>query len=84
VTFAQARVEATRDLREVRRVYRKADTQGEVVERALDRLIGERKRIVTSSQLLPLIEKWREYKAMVDDMERALFIATKLLATYEL
>lgn len=84
MTYAQARVEATRALRQVRSVYRKADTQGEKVERTLDRLIVKRKKIVTSSEILPLVERWREYKARVEDMEKALTLAGQLLAAYEL
>lgn len=84
MTFAQARVEATRALRSVRQIYRHADTSGEVLERSLDRLIEKRKRIVTSAQLLPVIERWREYQARVKDMEDSLLIASRLLAGLEL
>ena len=84
MTYAQARVEATRVIRDVRAVYRKADTAGEVVERALDRLIEKRKRVITRTQFLPIIEKWREYKARVDDMEKSLTLASWLLTQYEL
>lgn len=84
MTFAQARVAATRALRDIRAIYRKADTAGEIVERNLDRLIEKRKRIVTSYQVLPMIDRFRDYAARVQDMEDSLLTLIRALKAMEL
>ena len=84
MTFAQARQEVITGLRALRRIYRKADTAGEVFERNLDRLIEKRKKIVVSRELLPLLERFRAYSAHVRDIEDGLIIAIDVLLRYEL
>ena len=82
MTFAQARARAEKDLRIARVAYRKADTLGEVVERNLDRLITERKRIVTPEQLLPLMARYERFARQVVALERALIAAGIRLQRY--
>lgn len=82
MTFAQARERAEKDLRIARQAYRKADTLGEVVERNLDRLITKRKRIVTPTELLPLMVRYERYARQVIVMERALIILGARLTRY--
>lgn len=82
MTFAQARQRAEKDLRICRVAYRKADTLGEVMQRNLDRLIEERKRIVTPEQLLPLMARYERYARQVVSVERALFLLGRRLTRY--
>ncbi len=82
MTFAQARARAEKDLRICRVAYRKADTLGEKVERNLDRLIKERKRIVTPVQLLPLMARYERYARQVVALERGLYTLGRRLGRY--
>lgn len=84
MTYAQARQEAIKAIRNLRAVYRRADTQGEKLERTLDRLISKRKTIVISSQMSPAVEQWREYLRLVKDMEVGMVSCLRILASYEL
>lgn len=58
-------------LRNARRVYRAADTSGEVLERWFDRMILRKTR-VTCSQLGPGVLKWEDYRNKVMSLEKAL------------
>ena len=58
-------------LRGSRRVYRAADTAGEVLERWLDRMIARKTR-VTCSQLGPGLLKWEDYRNKVQSLEKSL------------
>ena len=82
MTFAQARARAEKDLRVCRQAYRKADTQGEVLERNLDRLIGDRKKIVTPEQLLPLLKRYETYARLVVNLEFSLVLLGHRLSRY--
>jgi len=84
VTYAQARQEVIRALRGLRAVYRRADTQGEKLERSLDRLITKRKKIVVSREMEPIMDKWREYLRLVKDMEVGMSKALRIIVSYEL
>lgn len=67
-------------LRASRRVYRKADTQGERLERTLDRLILRKTR-PAPDELEPLIQLYRDYKMKVTQLEVAMTDLLKV-ATY--
>lgn len=56
--------------RNVRRMYRRADTAGEIVERWLDRQISRKTRI-QPSQFAVILPKWEVYRDMVVGIERA-------------
>lgn len=71
MTYVQLRNLVVRGLRAARKVYRSADTAGEVVERTLDRLIS-RKTLITPAQLEPLLSRWGTFKAKVQALEKAL------------
>ena len=58
-------------LRATRRVYRKADTQGEKLERTIDRLITRKTR-PAPDELEPLIQLYRDYKMKVQQLEIAM------------
>lgn len=58
-------------VRNARRVYRSADTAGEVLERWLDRMI-ERKTRILCPQMDPVIPKWEDYRNKVMALEKAL------------
>ena len=60
-----------RSLRAVRRVYRTADSLGEIFERRLDRMI-ERKTQVFAEELDPLIKDFYNLKAQVATLEKAM------------
>ena len=71
MTYVQLRNLVTRGLRAARKIYRAADSAGEVLERELDRLIL-RKRLVSPAQLQPLLNKWAVYRERVLAVEKAL------------
>lgn len=83
MTQAQARQAVVKLLREVRAVYRKADTQGEKFERWIDRLIKERKKLVLADELIPAVEKLLDYVAFVNDLQRAMGATIKAVTRYE-
>lgn len=56
--------------RNVRRVYRAADTSGEVLERWLDRQINRTTRI-TRTQAAAIIPRWEDYRDKVISLESA-------------
>lgn len=60
-----------------RRLYRTADTSGEVLERWLDRQIGRKTRI-TGSQAYQVIPRWEAYRDRVLAVEKGIadFLAT--------
>jgi len=63
--------EVNRALRQARRLYRLADTKGEVLERVLDRLI-KRKTRVLGEEAEQVIKPWEAYSAAVSQVERGL------------
>jgi len=77
MTYVQLRSLVVRGLRAARKVYRAADTAGEILERTLDRLIL-RKTLVTPAQLEPLLSRWGTYKARVQALEKALADAVNI------
>lgn len=84
MTFAQAKAEVNKALRVARSVYRKADTAGEVVERALDRLITKRKTIVTPDQMIPMLQKYEDYARKVYALQESLVETIKFMGKYVL
>lgn len=60
-----------RALRNARRAYRSMDTQGEKIERWMDRMI-ERKTLIRWEQAEPVAPMWDEYKRRVAAAEKAL------------
>lgn len=83
MTQAQARQAVVKLLREVRAVYRKADSQGERFERWIDRLIKERKKLVLADELIPAVEKLLDYIALVNDLQKAMGATIKAVTRYE-
>ncbi|MBA7550419.1 hypothetical protein ES705_42933 [subsurface metagenome] len=83
MTQAQARQAVVKLLREVRAVYRRADTQGERFERWIDRLIKERKKLVLADELIPAVEKLFLYTSLVRDLEKAMGATIKAVTRYE-
>jgi hypothetical protein len=83
MTQAQARQAVVKLLREVRAVYRRADTQGERFERWIDRLIKERKKLVLADELIPAVEKLFVYTGLVKDLEKAMGATIKAVTRYE-
>lgn len=77
MTYVQLRNLVVRGLRAARKVYRSADSAGEVVERTMDRLIG-RKTLITPAQLEPLLSRWSAYRAKVAALEKALADAVNI------
>jgi len=71
MTDSERRRVVLQGLRGARRVYRAADTSGEVLERWLDRMIIRKTR-VTCSQLAPGLLKWEDYRNKVQSLEKAL------------
>lgn len=69
--YVEQKSQINQALRATRRVYRKADTQGEKLERTLDRLI-QRKTAVYADQLSTLVAEYRAYYAQVSAMEGSL------------
>lgn len=67
-------------LRAVRRVYRKADTAGEILERNLDRMILRKTR-PAADELEPLINQYRAFRSGVTALEVALTDLLRI-ATY--
>lgn len=57
-------------VRAVRRVYRRADSAGEELERELDRLI-KRKRLLQPDDLATAIKKYEAYYMAVGQISRA-------------
>lgn len=68
LTDAQARNLAIRALRKARQSFRAADTQGELVERELDRLI-KRKTRVNASSFKTIDNLYVEYQKKVNNMQ---------------
>ena len=64
LTDAQARTLVMKSLRKARAAYRKADTQGELLEREFDRLL-KRKTRMNSSSLVTLSKRYSEYVDLV-------------------
>ncbi len=83
MTQAQARQAVVKLLREVRAVYRKADTQGERFERWIDRLIKERKKLVLADELMPATEKLMDYVWLVGELQKAMGATIKAVTRYE-
>ncbi len=83
MTQAQARQAVVKLLREVRAVYRRADTQGERFERWIDRLIKERKKLVLADELIPAVEKLLVYTDLVSDLQKAMGATIKAVTRYE-
>lgn len=77
MTYVQLRNLVVRGLRAARKVYRSADTSGEVLERIMDRLIT-RKTLITPNQLDPLLSRWQTYRAKVLALEKALADAVNI------
>ena len=71
MTESELRRLIVQSVRNARRLYRQADTAGEVLERWLDRMI-ERKTRITCSQMDPVVPKWEDYRNKVMACERAL------------
>jgi hypothetical protein len=67
-------------LRALRKVWRGLDTQGERMERNLDRLIN-RTTLVYADQLEPMIGEWRDFKSKVNLLEKAM-TDTLTIASY--
>jgi hypothetical protein len=68
LTDAQARNLAIKALRKARAAYRKADTQGELVEREVDRLI-KRKTRINSSSFKTIDTLYVEYQKRANEMQ---------------
>lgn len=69
-TQAQRRAQAIQALRALRRHYRATDTQGEKVERELDRLIN-RKRLVQDESLEKVGQQIDEYAVLINGLINA-------------
>lgn len=68
---AERKSAVNRALRATRRLYRTADSQGESLERTLDRLILRKTRVLPQ-QLEPTINQFRAYKESVLRIEKGL------------
>jgi hypothetical protein len=80
-SFAQRRNAVNRALRQVRKSYRVADTQGELLERELDRLIL-RKTIVSPESLRAVLSRYEAYTRAAQDIQRSLTAAVSLATGY--
>lgn len=80
-SFAQRRNAVNRAIRQVRKTYRAADSQGELLERELDRLI-DRKTIVSPDSLRALTTKYETYLRAVNDIQRSMTAAMQLATSY--
>lgn len=80
MTFTQIQAKLLRSVRSVRRVYRRADTAGEKLERELDRLI-KRKQLLQPDDLGTCIKYYDEFVKRVNDVDKALTDATIVLIT---
>lgn len=58
-------------VRNARRYYRRADSQGEVLERWLDRMV-KRKTEISREQALAVEPRWNAYRDSVRTLEKAL------------
>ncbi len=67
-TFSQRTKAVNGALRRLRQQYRKADSQGELLERELDRLIS-RKTIVTPASLSKAAQLYESYVRAVNEIE---------------
>ena len=81
LTDAQARTLVTRALRQARQAYRRADTQGEIEERELDRLI-KRKTRINASQLLGLADKYQSWLKLTTVAQRPLADAYEVASNF--
>lgn len=80
-SFAQRRNAVNRGLRQVRKAYRQADSQGEILERELDRLI-DRKTIVSPESFQSMLRQYEGYSRAVRAMESTIQAAYTLSANY--
>lgn len=74
LTDAAARNLVIKALRQARRSYRTADTQGEKLERELDRLIKRETRINATS-FKTLLERYVEFTKLVEYIQKDLITA---------
>lgn len=81
LTDPQARTLVTKALRAARAQFRQADTQGEVLERDLDRLI-KRKTRMNATQLVVVSQKYKKYLDLVVSMQRGLEDAYAIASTF--
>lgn len=79
--FVRKRNEVRAALRAVRRVYRKADSLGEVLERRLDRMV-DRKTMVYKEEFNPLVKDFYSFKAGLTALEKALADAVSIANSY--
>lgn len=77
MTAGQQKSLVKKALRNARTYYRKMDTQGERLERVLDRMI-ERKTIPTGSDWDPLVREFNAYKQSLPGVEKALSDAVNI------
>jgi len=70
MTYTQQRDLVRKGLRNLRRVYRRADTEGEKFERHLDRLIN-RKTLVGVAELEAIATEYKAWQRLVSDAEQA-------------
>lgn len=80
-TFAQRTRSVNASLRRVRAAYRKADSQGELLERELDRLVA-RKTIVSAESLAKASRLYDEYVRSVGAIDGPFADAIRLATTY--
>jgi len=80
-TFSQRAKSVNAGLRRLRVQYRKTDSQGEVLERELDRLIL-RKTIVSPESLTRLSSLYAQYEQAVNSMQGPLSDAIRLATSY--
>lgn len=81
LTDAQARNLVIKALRQARKTYRTADTQGEKLERELDRLIKRKTRISPSS-LSSLATLYSNYIDTVTAVQRSLTTAYETVSLF--
>jgi hypothetical protein len=80
-SYAQRKNAVNKALRQVRAVYRKADSQGELLERELDRMIL-RKTIVSPASMDLLDTKYDAYVKAVEAIASVLGAADVLSFNY--
>jgi hypothetical protein len=78
-TFTEIQGRYVKLFRNVRRVYRQADTAGEKLQRELDRLV-KRRRLIQPSDLQGAIRLYNLYDSAVGQIARALADAQTFLA----
>ena len=80
-SFSQRTRNVNASLRRLRAAYRKADSQGELLERELDRLIN-RKTIVSPESLLKVTVQFEAYVRSVNLIEVPMNDSLRLAGSY--